>query len=233
MIEVYSSLDLNNSILYGAAVPTVEPSTPTTGILWYDTTAGAGLKVYNGGVWSLVSPISSLPVKVNQGGTGASTAADARLNLGVAYPAKGDLVVGTGTSATGTLNVGTHRYVLTASSAAATGLSWVHTDSITQTVNSISASTYTISANDVGELLVFTASTTVLVSIPSALALTVGSRIDLLRAGTGVVTVSAGHSNVSVGSTPGNIIRAQYSAATIIKHNTTAESYVVVGDLTA
>ena len=58
----------------------------------------------------------------------------------------------------------------------------------------------------------------------------VGDRIDILRKGSGTLTVQ-GASGVTVNGTPGLLLRAQWSSATLIKLAT--DSWVLIGDLQA
>ena len=67
------------------------------------------------------------------------------------------------------------------------------------------------------------------ITVNGSLDLSVGQRIDLLRLGTGEVTVVA--DSATVNGTPGLKLRAQYSAATLLC--VAADSYVLLGDLKA
>jgi hypothetical protein len=67
------------------------------------------------------------------------------------------------------------------------------------------------------------------VTVNGSLDLSIGQRIDLLRLGTGEVTVVA--DNATVNGTPGLKLRARYSAATLLCVG--ADDYVLLGDLKA
>jgi hypothetical protein len=54
-----------------------------------------------------------------------------------------------------------------------------------------------------------------------------GDRVDLLRLGTGEVTIAG--SGITILGTPGYRLRAQWSSATLIRLNST--TWVAVGDL--
>jgi len=74
------------------------------------------------------------------------------------------------------------------------------------------------------------AATTITVPPNSSVAFPIGAQVDLLQVGAGQVTVVAG-AGVTINGTPGLKLRAQWSAATLIKRDT--DTWVLVGDLTA
>jgi hypothetical protein len=88
---------------------------------------------------------------------------------------------------------------------------------------------YTLVTLDAGKLVTVSSSSNLDVTVDGSLNLSVGQRIDLLRLGTGEVTVVA--SNATVNGTPGLKLRARYSAATLLC--VAADSYVLLGDLKA
>jgi hypothetical protein len=60
----------------------------------------------------------------------------------------------------------------------------------------------------------------------------IGTSIDILRVGTGTVTVAAATpATTTLNYTPGNKLRAQWSSATLFKR--AANTWVLMGDLTA
>ena len=60
----------------------------------------------------------------------------------------------------------------------------------------------------------------------------VGTSIDLLRVGSGAVTIAAATpATTTLNYTPGNKLRAQWSSATLFKRS--ANTWVLMGDLTA
>jgi hypothetical protein len=89
---------------------------------------------------------------------------------------------------------------------------------------------YTLVLSDAGRLVTVTATTGVNVVIPAIASVSwaTGTHIDILRLGTGPVTV-AGATGVTVNATPGPSLRAIYSAATCIHYE--GDKWVVVGDL--
>jgi hypothetical protein len=97
-----------------------------------------------------------------------------------------------------------------------------------QTVDDKTAA-YTLLTADAGKLVTVSSSSNLDVTVDGSLDLSVGQRIDLLRLGTGEVTVVA--DNATVNGTPGLKLRARYSAATLLC--VAADSYVLLGDLKA
>jgi hypothetical protein len=96
------------------------------------------------------------------------------------------------------------------------------------TINTQSGTTYTLVAADSDSKMVqFTSSSAVTVTVPPAI-FTAGQQINLTRYGTGSVTLQGG-SGVTVNSTPSLILRAQYSAATLVCIDST--TFVLYGDL--
>jgi hypothetical protein len=88
---------------------------------------------------------------------------------------------------------------------------------------------YTLVTADAGRLIIVDSATDEDVTVDGSLDLAVGQRIDLLRLGTGEVTVVP--SGATVNGTPGLKLRARYSAATVLCVG--ADSYVLVGDVRA
>jgi hypothetical protein len=96
------------------------------------------------------------------------------------------------------------------------------------TINTQSGTTYTLVATDADSKMVqFTSSSSVTVTVPPS-TFTAGQQINLTRYGTGSVTIQGG-SGVTVNSTPSLILRAQYSAATLVCID--ASTFVLYGDL--
>jgi hypothetical protein len=96
------------------------------------------------------------------------------------------------------------------------------------TINPQSGTTYTLIATDADSKMVqFTSSSSVTVTVPPS-TFTAGQQINLTRYGTGSVTVQGG-SGVTVNATPSLVLRARYSAATIVCIDAT--TFVLYGDL--
>jgi hypothetical protein len=64
----------------------------------------------------------------------------------------------------------------------------------------------------------------------STVAWPIGSQVTILQTGSGQTTIVAG-AGVTVNGTPGLKLRAQWSAATLVKRAT--DTWVVLGDLAA
>ena len=96
------------------------------------------------------------------------------------------------------------------------------------TINTQSGTTYTLASTDADSKMVqFTSSSSVTVTVPPA-TFTAGQQINLTRYGTGSVTLVGG-SGVTVNATPTLVLRAQYSAATLVCIDST--TFVLYGDL--
>jgi hypothetical protein len=96
------------------------------------------------------------------------------------------------------------------------------------TINTQSGTTYTLVATDSDSKMVqFTSSSSVTVTVPPAI-FTAGQQVNLTRYGTGSVTVQGG-AGVTVNSSPSLVLRAQYSAATLVCIDST--TFVLYGDL--
>lgn len=100
------------------------------------------------------------------------------------------------------------------------------------TAQAINAQTdnYTLVSADVGKLVTITKASAVTVTVATTLGLSAGQRIDIASLGAGLTTVAAG-AGVTVNGTPGLVLRAQFSAASLIC--TAADTYLLVGDLSA
>lgn len=90
---------------------------------------------------------------------------------------------------------------------------------------------YTLELSDAGKTITITSTDTKWVTIPanSAVAFPVGTRIDILRLGTGEVYINP-NTGVTLNSKDSNkCISTQYSGATLVKIDT--NTWVLVGDL--
>ena len=99
----------------------------------------------------------------------------------------------------------------------------------TQTINTQTGTTYTFVLADAQALVTFgnASATTVTVPLNSSVAFPVGTGIDVLQLGAGIITFSPS-SGVTLNGTPGLKTRVQYSGGTLIKVGT--DSWVIVGD---
>lgn len=93
---------------------------------------------------------------------------------------------------------------------------------------------YTLVLADAGKLVTMTTGSTgtQYVTIPpaSSVAFPTGTHVDVARLGTGPVTIT-GATGVTVHATPGQKLRAQYSAASCVLYQ--GDTWLVVGDTTS
>lgn len=88
-------------------------------------------------------------------------------------------------------------------------------------------SDYSLVTADAGLIVTLSSGSDLTVTVNDSLNLAAGQRVDLLRLGTGEVTVVA--SSTVVNATPGLKLRARYSSATLLC--LAADTYVLLGDL--
>jgi hypothetical protein len=164
--------------------------------------------------------------------------------------AKGDLLSASANDTLSVLSVGTDGQVLTASSAAGSGLAWstpevTLTNTATLTNKTLTApvintafnpqtgTSYTLVLSDNGKVVEVANASAITLSIPTnSTAFPIGSQITVLQSGVGQITIAAATpGTTTVNATPGLKLRAQWSSAVLIKRNT--EQWVVIGDLVA
>lgn len=99
-------------------------------------------------------------------------------------------------------------------------------------INAQTGTTYTVVAADENKLVTCNNAAAITVTLPqdSALTFPVGARIDFVQLGAGQVTFTNG-TGATVNGTPTKKLRAQYSAASIIK--IAANTWLVAGDVAA
>ena len=92
---------------------------------------------------------------------------------------------------------------------------------------------YTIALSDVGKVVTINSTSNLALTVPknSVTAFPVGSQITIIRKNTGNVTITPVDGDVTINGTPGLILRARYSAATLIKLDT--NEWIAVGDVSA
>jgi hypothetical protein len=154
-------------------------------------------------------------------------------------PASATLTNATGLPvATGIANLGTGVATFLATPSSANLASMV-TDEIgtgnlilSDIATNAQSASYTLVLADKGKLVEISNASANTVTVPpnSSVAFPVGSQITVLQTGAGQTTIAAGV-GVTVNSTPGLKLRAQWSSVTLIKRLT--DTWVVVGDLTA
>lgn len=103
---------------------------------------------------------------------------------------------------------------------------------INLTLNAQTGTTYTLVLADNGKLVTLSNASAIALTVPTnaSVAFPTGAIINIQQIGAGQVTV-AGDTGVTVTSTPGLKLRAQYSAASIVKTGT--DSWTLIGDLSA
>lgn len=143
-------------------------------------------------------------------------------------------------------------YQPAAPTTASTGDVWVDSDAAAQVLNQndfllkadaatlytpspltvIAAKTgaYTLANGDQNDLIQLNGTFTVTVPTDATYDFAIGTQINILNVGSGVIT-TAGASGVTLNGTPGLVLRAQWSSATFIKR--AADTWVIVGDLKA
>lgn len=156
------------------------------------------------------------------GGGGGAVATD------TIWDAKGDLAVGTAADTAAKLTVGADGLFLQAASGESTGLKYA--DPHIQALNAQTGTSYTLVLTDHTKLITLSNASAITLTVPpnSSVAFAVGSVIDLAQIGAGQVTVAQG-SGVTINSTPGLKLRAQYSGATLRKRAT--DTWLLFGDL--
>lgn len=91
---------------------------------------------------------------------------------------------------------------------------------------------YTLALSDAGKLVTMTTGSTgtqfVILPAASGVAFATGTHVDVARLGTGPVTIT-GATGVTVNATPGQRLRARFSAATCVLY--AGDTWLVVGDL--
>jgi hypothetical protein len=99
-------------------------------------------------------------------------------------------------------------------------------------LNAQTGTSYTLELNDLAKLVTMDNGSTMTLTVPanSSISFQIGDRIDILRKGAGELTITPG-GGVSVNGTPGLKLRAQWSAATLVKLDT--DTWVALGDLKA
>jgi len=102
----------------------------------------------------------------------------------------------------------------------------------TLTVIPAKTGAYTVQDGDQSDLIQLNGTFTVSIPTDATFSFLVGTQINLLNIGTGVITIAAvTPGTTAVNATPGLKLRTQWSSATLIKR--AANAWVVVGDLIA
>jgi hypothetical protein len=163
---------------------------------------------------------------------------------------KGDLIAATGSGVVARVGLGTNGYILTADSAESAGIKWaaLSTEIPSQTSNggqylttdgstlswspinvelNTKTDNYTLIASDAGKLITMTSSSNKTITVPNGI-FAVGEQIAIAGLGTGVVTIDDDGTSV-IYSTPGTLLRTQYSTAALIC--IASNTFLLLGDL--
>ena len=100
-------------------------------------------------------------------------------------------------------------------------------------LNTQTGTTYTLAADDAGELITLANAGAITLTVPTnaSVPFALGTQITVTRAGSGALTI-VGDTGVTVNSADSFLkLRAQWSSGTLIKLNT--NSWILIGDLTA
>lgn len=97
-------------------------------------------------------------------------------------------------------------------------------------INAQTGTTYTLVLADEGKLVTLTNAAAITLTVPTnaTSAFPVGSRVDLVPLGAGMVTI-VGAGGVTIRATPSAVTRATYSAVSLVKIAT--DEWLCVGDL--
>lgn len=103
---------------------------------------------------------------------------------------------------------------------------------INQSFNAQTGTTYTLVIGDAGQIVTLSNASAITMTVPTnaSVAFAIGTRIDLIQIGAGQVTTAAA-GGVTINSTPGLKLSAQYSGATLLK--TATDTWILAGDLSA
>lgn len=121
----------------------------------------------------------------------------------------------------------------TAWAAVDTTISSINASNVVNTLSTSTATAYTFATADQGKILRFTSSSAITASISTATAMTAGQRIDVLRDGTGSLTITAGTgvSLAGAGAAGTAYTVVQYEAASILC--VASNTYRIIGNVTA
>ena len=101
------------------------------------------------------------------------------------------------------------------------------------TINAQTGTSYSLVLSDLAKMVTMDNASAMTLTVPTNAShgFAIGDRIDILRKGSGTLTVQGADGSVTVNATPGLKIRAQWSSATLIKLDT--NTWVLIGDLQA
>jgi hypothetical protein len=99
---------------------------------------------------------------------------------------------------------------------------------VSQAINTQTGTSYTLVLADAGKLVTLSNAAAITLTVPpnSSVAFPVGTSIDLVQLGAGIVTIAQG-AGVTVNAAPSRVFQDQYSGATLKKIGT--DTWVAVG----
>lgn len=103
---------------------------------------------------------------------------------------------------------------------------------IDHALTNIRTANYTLLISDDGIIIETNSTSPIIITVPleATVAFPIGTKITIIRANTGAASV-AGVSGVTINATPGLNLRAQWSAATLLKRGTNI--WLLMGDLSS
>ena len=137
------------------------------------------------------------------------------------------------TAAVTTSKLGPSLVLTTPNIGVATGASLNCTNAvIDHPATNVRTTNYTLVIGDDGIIIETNSASAIVITVPldSTTNFSIGSKITIIRANSGAASV-AGASGVTVNATPGLVLRAQWSAATLLKR--AANSWLLMGDLSS
>lgn len=196
-----ATLNIPNTFSTGTVIDATQMNANFTAVKSFAENLSAGANLDAGAINT--EDIASAAITADKIATGAVTTAKIAASVSLTSP-----------------NIG----AATASSIYTTGMVVDHTATNVRTTN------YTLTLADDGVIIETNSTSSVTITVPldSTANFPAGSKITILRANTGAAIV-AGASGVTVNATPGLNLRAQWSAATLLKR--AANTWVLMGDL--
>ena len=137
------------------------------------------------------------------------------------------------TAAVTTSKLGPSLVLTTPNIGVATATSLYSTNAvIDHPTTNVRTTNYTLVLGDDGIVVETNSASAIIITVPldSTTNFPIGSKITIIRANSGAASV-AGVSGVTVNATPGLVLRAQWSAATLLKR--AANSWLLMGDLSS
>lgn len=136
-------------------------------------------------------------------------------------------------SAVGSSNLQSSLSLVTPNIGTATGTSLTCSGTVVDHPSTNTRTTaYTLALTDDGNIIEVNSASSVTITVPTfaSVAFVAGSKITIIRINTGAVVI-AGDTGVTVNSTPGLNLRAQWSVATLICRG--SNSWVLTGDISS